>query len=72
MDVVGAILLGWMMAGLGVVMLLNLAKSTVQQRSMRALQPRPSETSPAQRRELEPATTRPPAAGGRDPLIHFS
>ena len=67
MDVVGAILLGWMIAGLGVVMLLNLAKSTVQQRSMRALQPRPSETSHAQRREPEPATARPPLRAAATP-----
>jgi len=72
MDVVGAIMLGWMLAGFGVVLLLNVVKTTLQYRSLRTLQLHPGEASPATRRTVEPTVRRPPAPGGRDPLIHVN
>jgi len=72
MGVVGAILLGWVLSGVGVIMLLNVAKWTVLNRSLRPLHTGRSPGSTARRRKMEPAIARHPSSGQRRPAINLT
>jgi hypothetical protein len=73
MGVVGAILLGWVLAGIGVVALLNVAKWTVYNRSLRM--PHTGgrrQISTARRRKMQPAIERHPSSGRQRPYVHLT